>query len=250
MADEDDERIKGGIVFTQEQQDAIAALAAENKYTKQSKWKTFRELPPKDRWPFFVQNFLIETGLVLLAVVFVVAIVVTMATRDPAAELTVVRLNTTDEYAQPMEELKTGFVEREGIEDERLAQFDVSYVIDEDGGAYTDDTTRMFTQVSAGDVNAIVTTKETLALVESRGYASSLAEKLGDAQLEAVADAMVDVDGEPVTDVSQAFALDLSKSAVWTSLEGAPDDAYLVISNVEDETNQTRMRELIDYLFA
>ena len=37
-------------VLTQEQQDAVAALASTNVYAKQSKFKTFRELPPKDKW--------------------------------------------------------------------------------------------------------------------------------------------------------------------------------------------------------
>ncbi|OZG66505.1 hypothetical protein [Bifidobacterium eulemuris] len=245
----DDSNHKGGVVFTQEQQDAIAALASENKYAKQSKWKTLRELPPKDRWPFFRQNFLVETGLVLVVVAFVVALVVTMVTRGPDAELTVVRLNAGESYAQPMSELKTGFIERAGIEDERIAQFDGSYDITEDGNIYTDDSAGLLTRISAGDINVLITTEETLTLVETRGYASSLSEKLESSQLEAVADALVDVDGEPVTDASQAFALDLSKSATWTSLDGAPDDAYLVISNVEDETHLTRMRELVDYLF-
>ena len=38
-------------VLTQEQQDAVAALASTNVYAKQAKFKTFRELPTKDKWP-------------------------------------------------------------------------------------------------------------------------------------------------------------------------------------------------------
>ena len=51
-------------VLTQEQQDAVAALASTNVYAKQSKFKTFRELPPKDKWPYFKQNFLTDVLII------------------------------------------------------------------------------------------------------------------------------------------------------------------------------------------
>lgn len=47
-----DSGTREGIVFTAEQQEALAGLAGGNAYAKQSKWKTLRELPMKDKWPF------------------------------------------------------------------------------------------------------------------------------------------------------------------------------------------------------
>ena len=246
MTQEDDIH-KGGVVFTQEQQDAIAALASTNKYAKQSPWQTLRELPPKDRLPFFFQNFLWQTVAIAVAVAMVIAIGITIATRDPEAELTVVRLNDSDAYAQTMDALKAGFVKDEKIEDERIMRFSDSFKLDESANIYTDDSASMLTRISAGDINVIITNKDTLSLIDKRGYASSPAEKLESSQMRDVSDALVDGKGEPVDNAKSAMALDLSRSATWTGL-GGDSDAYLVISNVEDETHLKRMREFVDYL--
>ncbi len=79
----DDPGAREGIVFTEEQREALAGLASENTYAKQSKWKTLHELPMKDKWPFFAQHFLGVTVAIVAAVVAVIAFVVNFWTHPP-----------------------------------------------------------------------------------------------------------------------------------------------------------------------
>jgi len=53
--------------LSDKQLSAVADLAKTNVYARQSKWKTFRELPNKDKLPFFVQHFLVGTVAVVAA---------------------------------------------------------------------------------------------------------------------------------------------------------------------------------------
>ena len=78
-----DSGTREGIVFTAEQQEALAGLAGGNAYAKQSKWKTLHELPMKDKWPFFAQHFLGATVAIVAAVVAVIAFVVNFVTQPP-----------------------------------------------------------------------------------------------------------------------------------------------------------------------
>ena len=94
MADDRNESGEGKeYAFTDEQKDAIATLAIHNQYARQSKWTTFRELPARDKWPFFVQHFLIGTIAVIVAVAVAVSLVCTIVFKAPDPELSVVGVN-------------------------------------------------------------------------------------------------------------------------------------------------------------
>lgn len=234
-------------VLTDEQLAAVAALASTNKYAKQSKWTTFKELPREDKWPFFVQHFLLGTVIAAVAVAVVVSLVVTFLTRPPQAELTVAGFGL-DDYTSQLDELKSGFVTQRKIDDDRLVQITGTYNIG--GNGYTDDSAKVMTMVTAGDINMMIADKDTFAELNARQLVSAMSAAEDTSTLDGFAKsgALVDKQGEPTDDVTQAYGLDLSKSATWTSIAGLPDDMIVGFSNINDGTNRTRAREFVDYL--
>ncbi|MDN6553648.1 MAG: hypothetical protein L0K48_01495 [Bifidobacterium mongoliense] len=75
--------------LNERQRDAIDVLASHNAYAAQSKWKTLRELPRKERWPFFVQHFLLATSAILVALIVVISLAVSFLTKPPTPLLAV-----------------------------------------------------------------------------------------------------------------------------------------------------------------
>lgn len=234
-------------ILTAEQQDAVAALAATNKYVKQSKWQTFKELPKDEKWPFFVQHFLLGTAAAAVVVIVVIALIVTFVTKPPEPELAIAGFDLND-YSAQLDELKSGFVKQEKIDDDRLITITGTYDISGDG--YTDDSAKVMTMVTAGDINVMIAGKDTFATLVSRGVVGKVSDNETKAIVSELAQsgALVDKKGEPTDDVAKAYGLDLSKSATWTSIKGLPDDAIVGISNVVNDTNKTRARQFIDYL--
>lgn len=258
-----DDRNDGGAPGD-EQKGSIAALAAENTYAKQSKWRTLRELPAADKWPYFAQHFLIGTVAVVAVIAVVVSLAVTMLTRPPQAELSVAGVGM-GEYTAQLDELKRGFVKAEGIDDERLVDVDGSFALaDKSGNSYTDDSAKLMTMVSAGDITMIIADKATFAELVHRGLIGKIsAAETDTAALDrlAAAGALVDAKGEPIDtadvdgtsssgsgSVSKAYGLDLSESSMWTGIKGLPDDAVIGFANVSDPTHASRARDLVDYL--
>lgn len=234
-------------ILTAEQQDAVAALAATNKYAKQSKWQTFKELPKDEKWPFFVQHFLLGTSAAAIGIVVIVALIVTFLTKPPEPELAIAGFNLND-YSAQLDELQSGFVKQEKIDDDRLVKITGTYNIGGDG--YTDDSAKVMTMVTAGDINMMIANKNTFASLVGRGVIGKVNDSETKATLSDLAQsgALIDKKGEPTDDITKAYGLDLSKSKTWTSIDGLPDDAIVGISNVVNDTNKTRAREFIDYL--
>ncbi|MDN6484545.1 hypothetical protein [Bifidobacterium mongoliense] len=215
--------------LNERQRDAIHVLASHNAYAAQSKWKTLRELPRKERWPFFVQHFLLATSAILVALIVVISLAVSFLTKPPTPLLAVQGIGMS-RYASSLDRLRDGFLRDQGIEDHRLVQVDGTLSIGGDG--YADDSAKVMTMVTAGQINMMAAGRTMFATLDHRGYISKPADVLTAAQLRAVAGALVDARGHAVADPAHAAGLDLSKSAVWRSA-GLPSDAILGFSNVQ-----------------
>lgn len=232
MTDRHQDQTDGGGALSDEQQRSIAALAAENRYVKQSKWTTLRELPMADKWPFFVQHFLVGTIAVVVAVALAAALAVTLLTRPPKPELTVAGIGMS-EYSAQLDELKVGFVKAEKIDDDRLIDIDGSFMLampsgesdgdssdtgdagdvasseetdaagrsDDSLNSYTDDSAKLMAMVSGGDINMIIADKATFAELVQRRLIGKVADVEKSAALDELAKsgALVDAKGEPVS---------------------------------------------------
>ena len=84
-------------VLTQEQQDAVAALASTNVYAKQSK-------------------FLTDVLIIIAVVGLVLAFVISYVTKGPEAELSLEGVDMA-EYSEQIDALGADFVKTQGIED-------------------------------------------------------------------------------------------------------------------------------------
>ncbi|MCH9274854.1 hypothetical protein JS533_000925 [Bifidobacterium amazonense] len=232
--------------FTDEQKDAIATLASSNVYAKQSKWKTFRELPADQKWPFFVQNFLLNTAIAVGASALIIAMACTMLFKAPDPQIAVAGFNMADATDQ-CDQLKAGFVKDQNISDDRLVDIDCSYLLT-DGNGYTDDSAKIMAMVTAGQINMVVAGKDTFAMLVERGYVTPLKNIEKSAELKQLAadGALVDKKGEPTDDTAKAQGLDLAKSSTWTGISGLPDDAIIGVSNVTKGTDH--VRDFIDFL--
>ncbi|KFI50315.1 hypothetical protein [Bifidobacterium biavatii] len=226
--------------FTDEQKDAIATLASSNVYAKQSKWKTFRELPADQKWPFFVQNFLLNTAIAVGAAALVIAIVCTVAFKGPDPDISIAGFNMADS-ADQCDQLKTKFVKNQNIDDERLVSINCSYLLT-DGNGYTDDSAKIMAMVTAGQINMVVADKDTFAMLVERGYVTPLnkVERSAELTQQAADGVLVDKKGEATDDASKAQGLDLAKSATWSGTDGLPDDMLIGVSNVTAGTDHVR----------
>lgn len=235
-----------------EQKAAVAGLAAENVYTSQSKWRTFRELPANKKWWFFKQHFLLPTVAIVAALALIIGYVVTVVTRGPDPELSVVSINLKD-YTEPMERLKAGFVEAEKIDDERLVDLTASLSIDESGSSMMDDSMKLVAQMTAGQINASISDLSGLAMLVERGDVSKPLDALGRKTCAKLAEqgALVDKNGKTVDsdNLARARALDLSKAARWAAIDGMPDEAYFMVGNVVDDAAKERVKQFVDYLY-
>ncbi|OKY89537.1 MAG: hypothetical protein BHV59_02750 [Bifidobacterium sp. 56_9_plus] len=202
-------------VLTQEQQDAVAALASTNVYAKQSKFKTFRELPPKDKWPYFKQNFLTDVLIIIAVVGLVLAFVISYVTKGPEAELSLEGVDMA-EYSEQIDALGADFVKTQGIEDERLVRTDASIAISEN--AAQDGSASLTARVSAGQINMIVAETDIFA-----------------------------AKGNPVSDVNDAVGFDLSHSKTWTSMKGLPKEGVILgFSNITESKDMPI--QFVEYL--
>ena len=122
----DKKHIESGL--SQEQLDAVADLARTNVYAKQSKWKTFRELPKEEKFPFFVQHFLLATVAIVAAVAIVIGLGVFYATRPPSTKLVVATFNLS-EYNDKLESLQQDFAAAHPDQDPRVFDIDSSFIL-------------------------------------------------------------------------------------------------------------------------
>lgn len=235
-------------VLTAEQLDAVAVLATTNKYTKQSKWKTFRELPNDKKWPFFEQHFLLPTVAAIVTAIVVIALTVTYVTRPPDTELSVAGFDLQD-YSSQLDKLKAGFVAEQKIDDDRLIGMTGEFSINSNDNGFTDDSAKVMTMVTAGDINIMIAGKGTFAQLVDRGLIGSVSSAEGKRVLGELADsgALVDKRGEPTDDATQAYGLALAQSRTWTS-DGLPDDMVLGFANISEQTHLTRSKQFIEYL--
>lgn len=246
-----DSGVKEGIVFSREQQEAIAGLASENTYAKQSKWQTFRELPMQDKWPYFVQHFLIGTIVVVLVVATAVGFTVNFLTKPPDPLLYVAGVNLPAKVADPIEKLENEFVEDQGL-DSQLVAYDGDFVVTESGfsGATMDSSARLLTMASVGRVNTVVTDRDTFEDLSARGIVGPLSSVLSEQQIDKLTAAGVTLEADSTDAEGGGTALkglDLSRSAVWASYEALPDDAVLGFSNVR-ETGAEYPRKFVEFL--
>lgn len=241
-----------GVVFTDEQLEAISTLAGENAYAKQSKWKTFMELPAKDKWPFFAQHFLLGTVAVVAVVAMVVAFVVNYVTRSPEPKLYIAGVNMSQECTEAVEALEQRFVADQGLDPE-LVKYDANFLLTESGTTdigMMDGSARLLTMAAAGQLNAIITDAQTFQELSEGGMVSPLDDVLPAEQVAAFEDAGVAIEadnGSLEGGVSDAMGLDLDRSAAWSASDVLPEGAVLGFSNVS-ETGVEYPRAFTDFL--
>jgi hypothetical protein len=215
--------------FSEEQRNAIAELASTNEYAHQSKWTTFRQLPRSQKWPFFVQHFLLATVAVLAAVIVVVSLIVTYATKAPNPVLSVQGFGVANQ-SQKLDSLASDFARSAGLKDSRLIQ--ISGDMNIEGNGYTDDSTKAMAMITAGQINMVFAGRKSFAEANKRGYVSKPTEVMGRTELAKLGGSLVDADGNHVSDPAKAVGFDLSRSATWKA-HGLKGDAFMAFSNVQ-----------------
>ena len=228
-----DKRRIDDVVLSDEQKAAVAGLAETNVYTKQSKLKTFRELPMGKKWAYFKENFLTYTIAVVLVVGIAIAFCVSYVTKAPDPELAFEGINMS-RYSDQLDSLGADFAKSEGITDDRLVSMDSSiFLSDTASGSGQDGSARLLAMVSSGQINMIAADAKTFATVNRRGDITKPAEVMDAAELERIKGSLVDAKGKPVSDIDKAVGFDLSKSATWTSTKGLPDKGVILgFSNI------------------
>lgn len=244
--------------LSDEQLSAVSDLATTNVYAKQSKWKTFRELPNNEKFPFFVQHFLIATVAIVAAVAVVISLVIFYATRPPATKLYVASFGLAD-YSQQMQGLQQDFAAEYPQEDPRVFTIDTTFILSMPssssnetsnqpssgasasaesstksefmGGAYLDDSAKLAAMMAAGEINVMIATQPIMSELVGRNNVNDATAVLDSAQLAKLGDAVVYRDDLVSGADHTPVGLNLSKSSVWKA-KGLPEDAVLGFGNV------------------
>ena len=218
-------------ILSDEQKAAVAVLSQSNKYTKQSKFKTFQELPLGEKWPYFKQNFLLQTVTAAVAIVVVAAFAISYLTKEPDPDLMVEGIGMS-RYSASFDSLGDAFAKKEGLSGKNPVKMDTGINLSSSMGQ--DDSMQLLAMVTAGQINMIVTDSKTFTDLHSRDVIAKPAEVMGASYLERIKDALVDAKGKPVSDVKKSAGFDLSKSKVWKNTKGLPKkDAILGFSNIK-----------------
>ncbi|MCO6559419.1 MAG: hypothetical protein J6575_08490 [Bifidobacterium sp.] len=221
-----------------DQRAAISGLAKDNVYVKQSKWTTFRQLPAGQKGSFFVQHFLLGTVVVIIALVVVISLVVTYLTKPPTPVFTLEAVNM-HENSRQISALKDGFVKYDNVKDARLVSFGSDLTIGRN--SYADDSPKIMTQMSAGQINAMISDRKTMATLNKRGLVNKPADVLTAVELKHYLDmgVLVDAKGNPATSAKDAVCFDLSRSETWKA-KGLPSEALFGFANVKNGKDHPR----------
>lgn len=227
-----------------EQMNAVKFLGRQDVHTGQSKWATFRQLPRESKWAYFAQYFLPPLIAVIVLLAIVISLVVTRLTRPPDPVMAVQGFNF-DSCQSQFDSLKHGFAKYSGISDDRLLDMDATLTVKDSGN---DDSMKALTRVTAGEINLVVSPRSSFPLLNKRGYVSEMNRSLKADNIRRLAaeGILVDQHGRAVNDPAKARGLDLSRSSVWRSVPGLPDDAILGLSNVGDSGRY--VESFINYL--
>lgn len=259
--------------LSDKQLSAVADLAKTNVYARQSKWKTFRELPNKDKLPFFVQHFLVGTVAVVAAVALVIGLIVFYATRAPSTKLYVASFGLSD-YSRQLQDLQNDFAAQYPQEDSRVFSIDSNFVISTSssgaspsesasadassssqagtgqsallGGSYLDDSAKLAAMMASGEINVLVGTKPLMCELAQRNSINDPTAVLDSAKLAELGDAVVYQDDLVEGADHAPIGLSLSKSDVWKA-KGLPDNAVLGFGNVTKGTEWPL--NFVNYLF-
>ncbi|WEV59212.1 hypothetical protein OZX67_01165 [Bifidobacterium sp. ESL0728] len=221
-----------------DQRAAISGLAKDDVYVRQSKWTTFRELPVGQKGSFFVQNFLLGTVVVVVVLAIVISLVVTYLTKPPTPVFTLEAVNMR-ENSQQISALKDGFVKYDNVKDARLVSFGSNLNIGK--SSYTDDSPKIMTQIAAGQINAMISERKTLATLNKRGLVNRPSQVLTALELKRYLDmgVLIDAQGKPATSAKEAVYFDLSRSQTWKA-KGLPGDALFGFANVKSGKDHPR----------
>ncbi|NMM94599.1 hypothetical protein [Bifidobacterium oedipodis] len=247
---------KSGYQLDDKQSEAVAVLANAHNYGNESKWKTFMALPAKEKWPFFVQHFLLGVVAIVVSVVVVVALVWQMVFNRVDSVIGVQGINMS-QYADGFDQLKANFVKAEGVKDDRTVEIAAAMTITENGysesSGMMDDSTKLVAMTSAGELNVMLANSDDVAMLAGqRGTANKASEVLNKQRLNAAKDAglLVDVKGEPTDDITKAYGVTINadSSAEWAKVDGLPDEAVLMFSNVTEQEHKDWALKFYDFL--
>lgn len=268
---------------------AIADLAAPDPQAHRTRWQIFQSLPPQSRWPYFRRVFL-PWIIIAASLLVVIALLVSTVARKPVQPwLQVQGINMS---ASPtasraaMGSLRDGFRKGSGIPADRVrisAGMRFPRTKAEQGDqAFAGDVVKMEMQVGAGDINAIITTSDTVHALAQAGFVTPVSKVLTSAQTQRLSPDLLDSRGRPIHGndnadddkdaagngnssgqsqkgkkgkTGKAMAISLEHSAAWSAAlrtAGITDATsrqrmVLVFSSIRGQTRWPR--ELVDYLY-
>lgn len=242
--------------LSKDQLSAVADLAKTNTYANQSKWQTLRELPREEKFPYFIQHFLLGTVAIIAAVAIVIGMTVFYLTRPPATKLYVATFGLADQ-SQKLSDLQGDFAAAHPEEDPRVFAIDATFVLTSTaspsasasasssssagtgsamlGGAYLDDSAKLAAMMASGEINTVIATRALFGEMVQRNNINDASAVLDASRLAALGDTVVYADDLNASAAHTAVGLDLGRSKTWKA-KGLPDGAILGFGNVSAGT--------------
>jgi hypothetical protein len=240
---------------------AIADLAASSPHAHQNQFQIYRSLPQSEKRDYFVHHFLIwiVTAVVIIAVAS--SLIHAYATKPPQPDLQVQAVNLPGEGSSvqsAMDQIGKAYRKATSL-DEQHAVFRANMyyptAAQQTSQKPTDsDAMKIFTMVSAGDINAVIAPADTVKALANAGMITPVDHVVTPTQYSRlshltgsfVKGTMPDPDN-PKKRINTTMGISLSSSPQWQKV--APQrsrSAVLAFANVSQ--TRVRARQLVDVL--
>lgn len=229
-----------------EQQD-IAELAQPDPTRNESKWTIYKNLPSNRKWPYFYRHFFWPIIAAVVVLALIVIFIVNAVTTPKGQGLGVAYLEMKQSTSQ-MNELQDGFVNDRHV-DPKLVSMQNQFYIDSNNklSAHDSDAT-LETEISGGTINTMIGAPKIIEQQNKNGFVEPLKNVVSESELKELQNkgAVVELpeggDGAKVP-----AALDLSKSKVWTTIDGNSSAAQVAFVNVSD---MQYVHDFVRYLYG
>lgn len=244
---------KGGEISNQ-QAEAIDALASEDEFKGKSRLTTLMQLPWGRKWGYFRDQLLVRTVVVTAIVCVVVYIMVQVLSPVAPPKLYVAVFDDVISQ-QEASSLQSEVAEKLNLPEGRKGGvlIDSSFTSDETG------VSKLQTLLSSNEVDVIIAAPKTYKKLAGFGYLTNLNSSLTASQRTSLSDAFVMLKGfndssesdNPDYDGSgkgktEPFGITMTGFRRWDDLKSVQDDAIIGIA--QDAPNRAEAQKFISFL--
>jgi hypothetical protein len=242
-----------------EEMAAIADLAADRPHAHRNQFQIYQSLPPSEKRDYFIHHFLIWIIAAVVVLIMAISVIHAFVSKPPQPDIQVQAVNLpgkTSDVQSAMDRLDNVYRKttkkdaqhalfRSNMYFPTAAQQKIQKPTDSDA-------MKVFTMVSAGDINAVIAPAQTVQALANAGMITPADHVLTPAQQSRLSryfvTGTIPDQNHPRKAIKSSIGISLQHSDVWQKAAPAQSkDAVVAFANVSQ--TRTAARQLADVLF-